>query len=160
MVSAIGSSGVITVPSSRAKPNLRRQIYLALVGKVEGQIRDVFTKKAETDGLTQAQVAAKLGVGRSVVHRRLTGRTNMTVETLADMAWAIGACIEVDIYDPLERPEKNHVLAEALRVPIYTSLPASAGRMPSYPSVEPCIVAPSTKDVRTRHLAAVFECAA
>lgn len=108
-------SGVTIVPSSRPKPSLRRQIYLALVSKVEGQIRDVFAKRAEIEGLTQAAVADKLGVHRAVINRRLNGRTNMTVETIADMAWAIGACVDVDIYDPAERPDRNHILAQEVR---------------------------------------------
>lgn len=103
------------MPSSRPKPNLRRQIYLALVSKVEGQIRDVFAKRAELEGLTQVAVAEKLGVHRAVINRRLNGRTNMTIETIADMAWAIGACIDVDIYDPAERPDRNHTLAQEVR---------------------------------------------
>lgn len=90
-------------------------MYLALVSKVEGQIRDVFTKRAEAEGLTQAAVAEKLGIHRAVVNRRLNGRTNMTIETIADMAWAIGACVDVDIYDPIERPDRNHTLAQEVR---------------------------------------------
>lgn len=104
------------MPSSRPRPSLRRQIYLSLVSKVEGQIRDVFAKRAETEGLTQSAVAEKLGIHRAVVNRRLNGRTNMTIETIADMAWALGACVDVDIYDPAERPDKNHALAQEVRV--------------------------------------------
>lgn len=104
------------MPSSRPRPSLRRQIYLSLVSKVEGQIRDVFAKRAETEGLTQSAVAEKLGIHRAVVNRRLNGRTNMTIETIADMAWALGACVDVDIYDPAERPDKNHALAQEFRV--------------------------------------------
>jgi hypothetical protein len=28
----------------------------------------------------------------------------MTTETIADMVWALGQCIEVDIFDPFDRP--------------------------------------------------------
>lgn len=90
-------------------------MYLALVSKIEGQIRDVFAKRAELEGLTQSAVAEKLGVHRAVVNRRLNGRTNMTIETIADMAWAVGACVDVDIYDPNERPDRNHTLAQSVR---------------------------------------------
>ena len=46
--------------------------------------------------------------------RRLNGRTNMTIETIADMVWAGGGCIEVEIYDPAKRPDKNHALADKM----------------------------------------------
>lgn len=87
-------------------------MYLALVSKVEGQIRDLFTERSEDGQLTQTALAEKLGVHRSVIQRRLTGRSNMTLETVADMVWAVGGCIDVDIYDPAARPDKNHTLAQ------------------------------------------------
>ena len=102
------------MPSSRAKPSLRRQVYLALSSKIESQLRDLFTARAEDDGLTQSAVADKLGINRSVVSRRLNGRTNMTVETIAEMVWAGGGCIDVKIYDPAKRPDKNHALADKM----------------------------------------------
>lgn len=101
------------MPSIRVNPNLCRQIYLALVGKVEGQLREIFSKRSEECGLTQSDIARKLDVHRSVVQRRLKGETNMTLETVADMAWAVGACIDVDIFDPKDRPDRNHSLRDA-----------------------------------------------
>lgn len=101
------------MPSIRANPNLRRQIYLALVGKVEGQLREIFSKRNEEFGLTQSDIARKLDVHRSVIQRRLKGETNMTLETVADMAWAVGACIDVDIFDPKERTDRNDYLRDA-----------------------------------------------
>jgi hypothetical protein len=103
------------VPSTRAKPNLRRQIYLALVSKVEGQLRDMFTARNEECGLTQAAIAEKLNIHRSAVTRRLNGRSNMTLETVADMVWAVGGCIDVEIYDPASKPDRNHTLASETR---------------------------------------------
>lgn len=93
--------------SFKRNPDNRRQVYLALVGQVEGQLRDVYAKRHEAGLETQSSVAEKLGVHRSVVHHRLTGRQNMTLETLADMAWALGCCIAVDIYDPADRPSNR-----------------------------------------------------
>ena len=78
----------------------RRQVFLALASSIEGQLRDAYAKKYEAKEETQASLARKLGVGRSVVNRRLRGHTNMTIESLADMAWALGHCIEVEISDP------------------------------------------------------------
>lgn len=104
------------MPSTRAKPNLRRQIYLALVAKVESQLRDMFTARSEECGLTQAAIAEKLNIHRSAVTRRLNGRSNMTLETVADMVWAVGGCIDVDIYDPASRPDRNHALASETRM--------------------------------------------
>ena len=67
---------------------------------MESQLRQAFARKHDEDGLTQKALADKLDVGRSVVNRRLTGRSNMTLETLADMTWGLGHCVEVKIYEP------------------------------------------------------------
>lgn len=84
------------------KPDNRRQVYLALASQIEGQLRDAYAKRHDEDNETQSSLAEKLGVDRSAVHRRLTGRVNMTIETLADMVWALRRCIKVEIFDPDE----------------------------------------------------------
>lgn len=83
-------------------------MYLDLAGAIEGQLRQAYAKKSDAGAETQSSLAAKLGVDRSVVHRRLTGRTNMTIETIADMVWALGHCIKIDIFDPAERVGNEH----------------------------------------------------
>lgn len=97
--------------SFKHKPDNRRQVYLALASQIEGQLRDAYAKRHEEDSETQSSIAEKLGVDRSAVHRRLTGRVNMTIETLADMIWALRHCIKVEIFDPTEtRSNGRHVI--------------------------------------------------
>lgn len=85
----------------------RRATYLSLTGQVESQLRDAYDKKFHANRETQATLARKLDVDRSAIHRRLTGRTNMTIRVIADMVWALGYAIKVVIYDPKEAPG-NH----------------------------------------------------
>lgn len=115
------------MPSLRAKATLRRQIFLALIGKVESQLRDLYAHRSE-EGYTQAAAAERLGIDRSAITRRLNGRTNMTLETVADMVWAGGGCIELEIFDPGRRARSNHSL------PVFESV-AYAGLSPSHMSV-------------------------
>ncbi len=82
------------------EPDNRRKLYLQLIGTIESQLREAYAKRHEMDGLTQAEIARRLDINKSVVNRRLNGRTNLTVESLADMLWALKHCIHVDIYDP------------------------------------------------------------
>jgi transcriptional regulator with XRE-family HTH domain len=98
-----------TVQSFRQTPDLRRKTYLALAGSIESQLRDAYAKRHEAGIENQASLARKLGVGRSAINRRLTGQQNMTIESIADLVWALGHCIEVDIFDPTERRD-NHPL--------------------------------------------------
>lgn len=83
--------------SFQKTPDNRRSIYLKLVSSIEGQLRDLYAQRHEEAGENQASVAKKLGVSRSVINRRLTGATNMTIHTLAEMIWALEGCIDVDI---------------------------------------------------------------
>ena len=86
------------------QPDNRRSVYLNFIGSLESQLRDAYAKRCEAGEETQASLANKLGVHRSVVNRRLSGGVNMTIETLSDMIWALGNCVEVRIFDPHEHP--------------------------------------------------------
>jgi transcriptional regulator with XRE-family HTH domain len=46
-------------------------------------------KSFTNSGLKQQELAEKLGVHRSVVNRRLQGKSNLTLRTIAEMAWAM-----------------------------------------------------------------------
>lgn len=87
------------MPSSRTPTSARRALYLRLAGQIEGQLREAYHRRFNSGELNQSSLAAKLDVGRSVISRRLNGQTNMTIETIADMAWALGLEIDVTIRD-------------------------------------------------------------
>ncbi len=69
------------MPSFRTKVSARRGAYLALSAQVERQLREAYARKFAAGEATQSSIADKLGIDRSAVHRRLTGRTNMTLES-------------------------------------------------------------------------------
>lgn len=95
------------MPSSRPLPDSRRKVFLNLSGQIEGQLRDAYDCQYQAGKATQASLAKKLGIGRSAVHRRLTGQTNMTMETLADMVWALDCAINVEIFDQTASGRRN-----------------------------------------------------
>lgn len=84
----------------RHRPDGRRRTFLNLVADIDRGLRSAFTKRAVERGETQASLAEKLGINRSVVHRRLTSKANLTIESIADLVWALGYAIRVEIYDP------------------------------------------------------------
>jgi hypothetical protein len=86
-------------------------MFLKLSGLIEGQLRDAYDKKFRAGELNQSSLAAKLDVNRSAVHHRLTGRTNMTIETIADMIWGLGQDIELKIFDP-QTSQKNSAVVD------------------------------------------------
>jgi hypothetical protein len=94
--------------SFRTKIDDRHQVFLVLSAEIERQLREAYDLRFRQGLANQSSLATKLDVDRSVIHRRLTGRTNMTTETLADMVWALNHCIHVHIYDPETSPLNHH----------------------------------------------------
>jgi hypothetical protein len=86
------------------KPSNRRSMYLNLAGSVEGQLREAYAERYAAGLDTQVTLADKLDVGRSVINKRLRGLMNMTLETVSDMAWALGYSVIIQIFDPNRSP--------------------------------------------------------
>jgi hypothetical protein len=89
----------ISLPSSRQKPDRRRQAFLKLSGQIEGQLRELYARQHEAGKVTQVTLAKKIGVSPSVINRRLLGHSNMTMETIADLIWGLNADFELKIFD-------------------------------------------------------------
>lgn len=94
--------------SFRHKPDPRQATYVKLAGSIESQLREAYGKRHDQGRVNQAGLAKLLGVGRSVIHRRLNGSSNLTLKSVADLVWGTGHAIEVKIYDPEERADTNH----------------------------------------------------
>lgn len=60
--------------------------FVTLVGR---QLQDAFLQRKAEDGLTQQKLAALIGVDRSRIHRCLSGYSNLTLESVAELAWAL-----------------------------------------------------------------------
>lgn len=102
------------MPSSRQAPDPRRLMFLKLSSLIEAQLREAYARKHEKEGLSQSEIARILGVDRSAIHNRLSGKTNMTIETIADMVWALGHDVQVNIFDPCDfSPHSSYFAADS-----------------------------------------------
>jgi plasmid maintenance system antidote protein VapI len=101
-------------------------MYLKLSSMIEGQLRDAYAKKYEAGALNQSSLAAKLGVNRSAVHHRLTGQTNMTIETIADMVWGLDHDIELKIFDASEFARNHRIGDQTVSFKSMSTEPANA----------------------------------
>jgi len=111
------------MPFSQENPDQRRHVFLSLSSQIEGQLRDLYDVRYYNGEATQTSIAECLDVNRSVVNRRLKGYTNMTVETIADMVWALKGAIHVTIC-PLEAVCSNQLYpSSASASPVVTSNP-------------------------------------
>ncbi|MBN9039839.1 MAG: helix-turn-helix transcriptional regulator [Rhizobiales bacterium] len=108
------------MPSSRRQTSARRKMFLKLSSRIEGQLREIYAQKHALGKVNQTNLAAKLGVDRSAVNRRLSGRSNMTIETIADMIWGLDADFDLTIFDA-SSSTKNAVLLTNARTDLLSS---------------------------------------
>jgi predicted XRE-type DNA-binding protein len=60
------------------------------IGRVRMSLLKALVHEKKKSGITQQAVASKMGVNRSVVNRLIKGEANLTLRSLAEIAWAIG----------------------------------------------------------------------
>lgn len=60
------------------------------IGTVRKALILAAIEEKEKNGLTQQKVAQCLGVNRSVINRMLRGEENLTLRSVAELAWAMG----------------------------------------------------------------------
>lgn len=71
-----------------------------LLGRVRGELLRALAERKKESGLSQQALAQKLDVHRSLINRQLSGEANLTLRSLADMAWALDMEIVFEIRKP------------------------------------------------------------
>lgn len=92
----------------RGRARLRNRIFR--------EIRRVFRKAYKESGLTQKEIAERLGADPALVSKRLNGDANLTLNTIADLFTAIEARLEMNgvLYSEIE-PKISHSETRILR---------------------------------------------
>lgn len=75
------------------------------VADVGADLQALFAKRRTDAGLTMQDVADKLGVDRSRVHRCLSGHNNLTLATLGELIHALGGTLLHEIVPSEEKDE-------------------------------------------------------
>jgi transcriptional regulator with XRE-family HTH domain len=70
--------------SYRLKIDQRSMKAAKFIAKLQAEIQRALVES----GLTQQEVAERLGVDRSVINRRLKGKANLTARSICDFAYA------------------------------------------------------------------------
>lgn len=82
--------------SFRPQISPRRRAFARLLGDIQQELARVM---ADTPRVSKAEIARRLGINRSLVTRRLNGTSNMTLESLSDLAWALDQRVIVRLED-------------------------------------------------------------
>jgi transcriptional regulator with XRE-family HTH domain len=93
------------------------------IGRVRGELLRVLAEKKAKAGLPQQAfpqqaLAEKLGVKRSLINRQLSGEANLSLRSLADLAWAMDVEISFELKQPMARAGQNQPI---LNQPMTTS---------------------------------------
>ena len=79
--------------SSSLKLDPRRRTYVRMIS----EIRHALNAALLEENLKQGDLADRLGCDKSFVSRKLAGTGNMTLETLADLAYALNRPVKVTL---------------------------------------------------------------
>lgn len=76
--------------SYELKIDPRKRAAGRFIGKVRKALISAAVDEKKSSGLTQQQVASAIGVNKSVINRLLRGNANLTLRSVAEIAWAMG----------------------------------------------------------------------
>jgi transcriptional regulator with XRE-family HTH domain len=83
--------------SSSLRLDKRRRTYVRLIGEIRHALNAALAEESVRRGLTRTGIARLLGTHKSVISRKFKGTSNMTLETLADLAFALDRPVHVTL---------------------------------------------------------------
>ena len=77
------------------------------IGRVRGELLRALSERKSEGGLSQEALARKLDTERSLINRQLSGESNLTLRSLADLAWAMDLEISFELKEPSAEAGQN-----------------------------------------------------
>ena len=82
------------------------------IGRVRGELLRVLAEKKAKAAFPQQALAEKLGIERSLINRQLSGEANLSLRSLADLAWAMDMEISFELKEPVARAGQNQPILD------------------------------------------------
>jgi len=111
----------------------RRRTYVRLIGEVRHALNQALAEEFKANGLTKAAMATKLQKSKSFVTRKMNGTSNMTLESLADLAFALNRPVTISL------PSRKTAVSSNEQTHGYKSQPPATA---SSPKLSPFAVTP------------------
>ncbi len=73
-----------------------------LIGDAGDELQSALLRVKDRDGLTQQKLADRLGIDRATVNRCFSGHRNLTLRTIAEIAWALDHDVQLKLIDKNE----------------------------------------------------------
>jgi transcriptional regulator with XRE-family HTH domain len=77
------------------------------IGRVRGELLRALSERKSEGGLSQEALARKLDTERALINRQLSGESNLTLRSLADLAWAMDLEISFELKKPAAEAGQN-----------------------------------------------------
>ena len=77
------------------------------IGRVRGELLRALAEKKAKAALPQQALAEKLGIERALINRQLSGEENLSLRSLADLAWAMDMEISFELKQPTSSAGQN-----------------------------------------------------
>jgi hypothetical protein len=77
------------------------------IGRVRGELLRALNARKSEIGFSQQGLAQKLEAERSLINRQLSGEANLTLRSLADLAWAMDMEISFELKKPHPKAGQN-----------------------------------------------------
>lgn len=106
---------------SREKMDKRQRTYVRMIGDLRNQLNQALTEEFEKRGLTQAEMGRLIGRDKSFVSKKMNGVGNMTLETLADLAYALNRPVRFVLPDREKMGGHNKRNASIISTPEISS---------------------------------------
>ena len=71
------------------------------------RLQKAIQKALSESGMSQQEVATKLGVDRSVINKRLSGKANLTARSIAEFAFAFDKELNIELVEKLPKSGQN-----------------------------------------------------
>lgn len=94
--------------SSSLRLDKRRRTFVRLIGEIRHALNRALEEESQSRGLTRAAIARILNTNKSFVTRKFNGTSNMTLETLADLAYALDRPIKVELPSRAQNNRSNY----------------------------------------------------
>ena len=102
------------MPSFQLTISPSRRAATRFVNKVRRAIQQALVEEQNASGLTQSEIARRIGVHRSVINREIRGQKDLTLGRVAELAFALGRDPSFELINPQSTVGANVVLKDVM----------------------------------------------
>ena len=99
------------MPSFQLTISPSRRVATRFINKVRRSIQKALLEEQRASGLTQSEIARRIGVHRSVINREIRGQKDLTLGRVAELAYALGREPSFELKSP-EFPAGTNILKD------------------------------------------------